>query len=140
MDSLDEKLIQLLREDAKQSTELIAKKLNVSTDTIRRRVRNLLKSEVIHIVGVPDYNKIGAPFTTLIGLDVAHDKLDTVKQALIKRPEVIMILTTTGQFDMIIMVMLSGSNELYDFIQKVLPKLGGVRNSETFVCLQLWRR
>lgn len=88
IDGLDERLIHLLENDARQSSEVLAAQLNTSPATIRRRVRKLIQSEVLRIVAVVDSSKVGLPLTAVIALDVAHEKLDSVTQMLVSRPEV----------------------------------------------------
>jgi len=88
MDSLDKKLIELLGRDARQSSEALAKQLNVSPVTIRRRVNKLIQSGVVRIVAVGDPNKLGFPLAAVIAFDVAHEKLDSVMEILASRPEV----------------------------------------------------
>ena len=134
-DWLDESLVQLLEKDAAQSSEALAKQLNVSAVTVRRRVRRLIQSGVLRIVAVVDPNKVGFPLTAVIAFDVAHDKLDSVTQLLASRPEVQWVSTTTGRFDVLVLVRFRSTNELSDFIQRELVDIEGVRDSETFICL-----
>jgi len=44
---LDERLIELLSQDARQSSQALAKRLNVSSSTIRRRISKLVKRGVL---------------------------------------------------------------------------------------------
>jgi DNA-binding Lrp family transcriptional regulator len=52
MDSLDEKILQLMGQDARKCSEALTKNLKISATTVRRRVTRLLKSGVLRIVGV----------------------------------------------------------------------------------------
>ena len=45
VDALDEKLMQLLGQDASYSSTMLAKQLKLSADTVRRRLRKLLTPE-----------------------------------------------------------------------------------------------
>ena len=58
IDSLDEQLITLLGEDASKSSKALAKQLNVSQATIRRRIKDLMNSGALRIVGVVEPEKI----------------------------------------------------------------------------------
>ena len=137
IDGLDERLIHLLENDARQSSEVLAAQLNTSPATIRRRVRKLIQSKVLRIVAVVDSSKVGLPLTAVIALDVAHEKLDSVTQMLVSRPEVKWISTTTGRFDILVMARFPSTDELSVFVQKELAKIEGVRDSETFICLHI---
>lgn len=137
VDSLDVRLIKLLQEDAGKSSDVLAKQLKVSAATIRRRIRRLLKSNVIRIGAVVDPGKVGLPLAAVIAIDVAHDKLDSAIQKLTNRPEVIWVSTTTGRFDIILLARFSSTDGLSKFVQSEMAKIEGVRDSETFVCLHM---
>ncbi len=137
IDSIDKPLIQLLGGDALQSSEVLAKQLNVSAATVRRRIRRLIKDGTLRIVAVVDPNKVGLPLAALLALDVPHEQLDMVTDALAKHPDVKWVSTTTGRFNIMAMVRSSSTDDLATFMQKELPKLEGVRNSETLICLRV---
>jgi Lrp/AsnC family transcriptional regulator for asnA, asnC and gidA len=137
IDKLNERLIELLSENARQSSDALARKLNTSPATIRRRLRRLIQSGVLRIVAVADANKIGLPLTAVISLDVNHEKLDSAIKMLTDRPEVKWVSTTTGRFDIIIIARFASTDDLASFVQKELAKVEGLRDSETFVCLQI---
>jgi len=44
---LDERLIELLSQDARQSSQALANQLNVSSSTVRRRISKLVKRGVL---------------------------------------------------------------------------------------------
>ena len=137
INGLDERLIHLLENDARQSSEVLAAQLNISPATVRRRVRRLIQSGVIRIVAAVDSSKIGLPLTAVIALDVAHEKLDAVTEMLVRRPEVKWVSTTTGRFDILAMASFPSTDELSVFVQRELAKIEGVRDSETFICLHI---
>ncbi len=56
---MDEQLVHLLQQDARQTSEVLAKKLNVSTTTVRRRMRKLIQSGFLRITAVVDPSKVG---------------------------------------------------------------------------------
>ena len=137
MDSLDEKLIQLLGQDARQSSNVLAKQLKVSPATIRRRVRTLVKSGALRIVGVVDPKKFGFPLVAVLALDVVHDKVDPVMKMLADRPEVRWISLTTGRFDIMALLRFRSTDELAEFVKNRLSNVEGLRNSETFLSLHV---
>jgi len=137
LDLLDKQLIELLMEDAQQSSETLGKRLKVSSATVRRRTKKLIQNGVLRIMAVTDPSKVGAPLAVVIAFDVVHDKLDSITKLLANRSEVRWVATTTGRFDLIIIARFSSTEELANFTQKELPKIEGIRDSETFVCLHL---
>ena len=137
MDSLDKQLIQLLHKDGRQSSEALAKQLKVSSATVRRRVRKLIQDEVVRIVAVADPAQVGLPLSVVIGLDVTHDKLESVMQMLANQTEIAWLATTTGRFDVMAIARFASTDELYKFMQSELANMEGLRDSETFICLHV---
>ncbi len=136
-DSIDEQLVRLLGQDAWQNSETLAKQLKLSSATVRRRLRKLIRDELLHIVGVIDPTKFGFPVAVVITINVAHDKLELVVEALAKRPDILWVSTTTGRFDVIALAGFRSTNRLSEFVTKELAQLEGVKDSETFVCLDV---
>ena len=135
VDALDKKLIDLLQEGAGRSSDVIAKKLRVSAATVRRRIRRLVKNNVVSIGAIVDPRDVGLPLAAIMALDVANDKLDSVMKTLSSRPEVIWVSTTTGQFDIIALARFPSTDELSRFVLTEMSKTEGTKDSETFVCL-----
>ena len=125
-DLLDQRLINLLQKDAGQSSEVLAKQLKVSAATVRRRIRQRVKSRVIRIAAIADPSKVGIPVAAIINLDVAHDKLDSAMQALANMPAILWVSTTTGRFDIIALTRFPSTDELSKFIQSELGKVEGI--------------
>ncbi len=137
IDALDKRLIELMQDDGRRSTDALAKKLRVSPATVRRRIRRLIKEEVMRIQAVPAPAMIGLPLAAVIAFDVDHEKLGSVMEFLSDQPEVRWVASCTGRFDIIAIARFGSSDELYEFVQKRLLELEGVRDSETFVCLHV---
>jgi Lrp/AsnC family transcriptional regulator for asnA, asnC and gidA len=137
LNSLDKQIVQLLMQNARQTSGTLAKQLKVSSATIRRRINRLVKTEAIRIIAAIDQKHLGLSFTTVIALDVTHDKLDSVARLLATKEQVMWISTTTGRFDIIAIASFASTEDFYEFMQRELTNVEGLNNSETFVCLHL---
>ena len=137
IDSVDEQIVRLLGQDARQNSKTLAKQLNLSAATVRRRLRKLIRSDLLRIVGVVDPTSFGFPLIAVITLDVAHDKIKLALEALSKRPEVRFVSTITGQYDVIAIARFRSTELLSEFVTKEMGKLEGVKDSETFICLEV---
>ena len=135
IDSMDQHLISLLAENARQTSEALAKQLGVNPSTVRRRLQGLIKDGVIRIVALPEPDKVGLSFRAVVAFDVIHEKLDSVVEKLRLRPEVQWLSVTTGRFDVIAIVWFPSPEEFFAFMQTEVGALEGVRDTETFVCL-----
>ncbi|MFC1917192.1 Lrp/AsnC family transcriptional regulator [Chloroflexota bacterium] len=132
---LDEKLIKLLQEDGRQSSNVLAKQLGVSSATVRRRIKKMTDDGLLRIIGLVDPDKAGFPFVALIALDVIHDKLNPALKALASHQEVIWVCATTGRFDVVAVGHFKTSADFSEFLRDELAKIEGLKDSETFLCL-----
>ena len=99
MDKIDEQILLLFQHDPRQSSNSIAKKVNVSSATVRRRLKRLFDSNEVKVVAYRDPVKAGLPVAALIGFNIDHNFLDEVADKLIQLPEVEWFCATTGRFD-----------------------------------------
>ena len=137
IDEVDNKLIKLLEQDAWQRAETLAKVLNISSATVRRRLRRLIQNGVLHAVAIADSGTVTPPLTVMIALDVAHQDLDYVTRTLTVLSEITWLATTTGQFDIILLAQFHSMEELNEFLLRKLTPTEGIKDSETFVCLHI---
>ena len=140
IDLVDKKLVELLEKDASQTSRSLAENLGVDSSTIRRRVNKLIKEDIIRISAVPDTDKIGFHFVAVIAFDVEHENLEPILDYLSKFQEVKWLSSTTGRFDAMAIVWFASSSEYYNFVQKELAKLEGIKDIETFICLQVKKK
>lgn len=136
IDSIDRKLVTLLMADARQSSDVLAKKLMISPATVRRRISKLVKQDIIRMVALPDPSRVGLPLRVVIALNVAPEKLDLIASQLSSCSEVIFLVVTSGRFDIFAIAWFPTTDNLFDFMQTVIGNLEGIRNTETFICLQ----
>jgi Lrp/AsnC family transcriptional regulator for asnA, asnC and gidA len=136
IDLLDEGIIKLLAQDGRASSEMLAKKCKVTPSTVRRRLNELIRKGMVRVIAVVDPKKVGYPLAAVIAYDVEHDKLDSAMKLLSNMHEVTWISTTTGRFDIISITRFDSTDGLSEFINKVMPNIEGLKESETFVCLQ----
>ena len=140
IDSTDEQLIKLLIEDATKSSEALSKQLNIHSSTVRRRTKKLIEQKKIRIIAVPEPREVGLFVEAIVALDVEHDKLNLVLEALSKYPEVRWLAATSGRFDIMAHVWFHSPDELYEFLETQVGKLEGLKNSETFIGLHVTKQ
>lgn len=135
--SLDKKLAKLLGENGRLGSEALAESLGVSPTTIRRRIRKLTQSGVMRILAVVDPEKAGFPLIGVIAFNIVHEKLESALEVLAGRPEIKWVSTTTGRFDILALGCFHSTGELSDFVGKEMASIEGLKDSETFICLQV---
>ncbi|MBN2239512.1 MAG: Lrp/AsnC family transcriptional regulator [Dehalococcoidales bacterium] len=135
-DSIDEQIVRLLGQDGRQTSDQIAKQLNISAATVRRRIKKLVDNDLLHFVGVVDPANFGYTLPAVIAIDVAPNKLEVVLTELEKLKEVEWIAPTVGRYDIIAGLLLRSMDDLSEFLQNTLPHIDGVKDNEVFICLK----
>ena len=137
IDSIDKKIVLLLGQDALQSSGVIARKINKSPATVRRRLRRLIESGTLHIIGVVDPIEIGLSVNAILAFKVAYSNMKLVVDALSGWKEITWVATTTGQFDILARGRFVNTNDLSMFLAEKIGQVKGILNSETFICMDV---
>ena len=140
MDELDRKIIALLQLDGRASNAKIAREVGVSEGTVRRRLRRLIKEDVVKVIAVPNLEKLGYATTALIGLQTGPGKSDSVAEAIAALDEAHYVAITTGAFDVFIWAGLESAESLGNFLRTKIGVVEGVQRTETFVNLSIKKR
>jgi len=133
-DKIDEKIIDFLRNDSRESFVDIGKKLKLSESAVRRRVRNMVDSGTIKkfTVEVGDKNTTSA--IVLISVDSAIDT-SKVSVKLTKLEGVKTVYEITGQYDITVIISAPNIAEINNSID-ALRKIPGVIDTNTVIILR----
>jgi Lrp/AsnC family transcriptional regulator for asnA, asnC and gidA len=137
MDKLDNKLIAELTSNAHQSNIDLSHKLDVSEKTVRRRIAKLVEQGIINWSVVPDPAKLGYSVRAFILLEVEAPHVDDITQSLANCSNVDFVALCTGPFDILFGAWFASSASMAKFLKDYLPKIAGVRKSQTHVALQV---
>ena len=140
MDELDRKIVGMLQQDGRASNAKIARQLEVSEGTIRRRLKRLIQDEAIQVLALPDPSRFGFTTEALVALQVDPGKLEDVAEALANAPETLYVTITTGAFDIFAWVALPSQESLHSFLSSTIGNIPAVRRSETFIFLSVKKR
>ena len=132
-DDVDKRIIRILEKNAHQSSDKIARSLNVSSSTVRRRINRLIKEKVLRIQAVADPRYMGYAVAASIGLKVDNSRLKYISDYLIKKPNVLFLSLTTGRWDLSFMAWFQSIEDLSDFINTVLNPLEGIVDKEVTI-------
>ena len=138
LDTLDNEIIRLLTEYGRMPIGEMAKKLNVTSPTIRNRIKDLEKSGVFKISGLIDPNIHQEMITALVAMSIKSDgKMDQILKNIGQLENVVWVGVVTGRYDIIAeVVCIGGKDELYRFTTKTILKMGNVVRSETFIIMK----
>jgi Lrp/AsnC family transcriptional regulator for asnA, asnC and gidA len=137
IDLLDKELISLLERDANQTSGKLAKQLSVSPSTVRRRINELIKRGVMRKVAIPEPKAIGLPLIAVVAFQISHEKTNSFLKVLSSKENVKCLYVTSGRFDAIALMWFSSTEQLFEFMEKEVAKLEGVKATETFICLHV---
>ena len=129
----------ILRRKLKDNDE-IARNLNVSEGTIRRRIKIMKSDDILNVYAVPNPKKTGYNAEALIGIQVDPNKLDEVGNAISNHEYTTWVSRTTGGYDIFTWVTIPDSKELTNFLTYYLGNLEGVNKTETFISLEVLKR
>jgi len=138
LDTLDNEIIRLLTENGRMPIGDMAKRLNVTAPTIRKRTKDLEKNGIFKVSGLIDPNQHQEMITALVAISVrSGGKMDQVLEKISHLPNVAWAGVVTGRYDIIAeVVCIGGTTELYRFTTETILKMGNVIKSETFVIMK----
>ncbi|MEI8158011.1 MAG: Lrp/AsnC family transcriptional regulator [Burkholderiales bacterium] len=139
MDEIDQKLMSLLRQNARLTVAALAAKLRVSRGTVTNRIRRLEDDAVIVGYTVrlrPDvqHNEIKA----WMSIAVEGNQTRTVIASLLGEPGVSSLHDTNGRWDLLAELRAETLQELAKVLERI-RLLKGISNTETSIHLETFR-
>ena len=143
MDEKDERIIEVLKENSKLSTQQISKRTSIPITTVHHRIKKLEKEGVIKKYTIElDSKKIGKALSAYILITVDYKLLKQMKKTqhqlatkLKSHPFVEEADTVTGATDIMVKVKVKDIDQLNDFITKYVRNVEGVEKTKTTVVL-----
>jgi len=138
LDVLDNEIIRLLTEDGRMSIGEMAKKLDVTAPTVRKRIKLLEKKGIFNVSGLIDPSRHREMITALVAMSIRSEgKLDQVLDKISQLPNVAWAAVVTGRYDIIAeVVCVGGKDELYRFTTETILKMGNIVRSESFILMK----
>jgi len=133
-DKVDEKIIEYLKENSRESFVDIGKKLKLSESAVRRRVKNLLGSGAIKKFTLELGEENATSAIVLVSVDSATDT-SKVSQKLTKLEGVKTVYEITGQYEITAIISAATISEINNSID-ALRKIPGVVDTNTVIILK----
>ena len=135
LDATDRALMALLREDARAPTAELARKLDLSRTTVQSRMDRLRRHGVIagYTIVVPDALEASLVRAHVL-ITLVPKRAAAIEQALRRIPEVRVLHSVSGPFDLIAIVAASSIGELDGLIDRV-GALDGVERTTSAIVL-----
>ena len=133
-DKVDQKIIEYLRENSRESFVDIGKKLKLSESAVRRRVKNLVDSKTIKRFTLEMGEENVTSAIVLVSVDSATDT-SKVSLKLAKLEGVKTVYEITGQYDITTIISATNISEINNSID-ALRKIPGVIDTNTVIILR----
>ena len=133
-DKVDEKIIEYLKENSRESFVDIGKKLKLSESAVRRRVKNLLGSGTIKKFTLELGEENATSAIVLVSVESATDT-SKVSLKLTKLEGVKTVYEITGQYDITVIISAATIAEINNSID-ALRKITGVVDTNTVIILK----
>lgn len=133
-DKVDEKIIEYLKEDSRESFVDIGKKLKLSESAVRRRVKQLVDNGTIKRFTLELGEENATSAIVLVSVDSATDT-SKVSSKLKTLDGVKTVYEITGQYDITTIISASNISEINNSID-ALRKIPGVIDTNTVIILR----
>jgi Lrp/AsnC family transcriptional regulator for asnA, asnC and gidA len=137
MDKIDYMILKKLCDDANISNIKLAKEVGINPATAAKRVEAMLDKKLITIKAVPNYPKLGFNAHAFIALNVDLMSIDRLNAKLIESPNIHLVVTTFGRYDVILLAECSDWEKLNAFLRKEVPQWPGVKQTKVFLVADL---
>jgi len=139
MDTLDQQLLALLRQDARASVATLAAKLKVSRGTVSNRIARMEDAGVITGYTVklrPE--TVSDEIVAWMSVTVEGNRTREVVAMLLGEPGVSGLFDTNGRWDLLAELRASSLNELANILERV-RLIKGIGTTETSIHLQSYK-
>ncbi|MFW9778613.1 MAG: Lrp/AsnC family transcriptional regulator [Candidatus Heimdallarchaeota archaeon] len=137
LDKIDREIIRWMSKDGRIRYTILAKTLNLTSQTISDRIDKLKKKGVIKRFRV-DLNPetIGASIEFITEVDVDVNAMETILPELERIEEIHVIRITTGIHDIFCMGYATSIENLHDVVEKRISSIPGVKKTYTSIILR----
>jgi len=135
IDALDQRLVTLLRHDARRSISELAAMLGVGRATVRARIERLeAAGEILGYTVILRADAVDLPVRGITLIEIEGHAADRVIRALGGFAEISSIHTTNGRWDLIIELAAASLGD-FDAVLRRIRLIAGITNSETHLLL-----
>lgn len=139
IDSLDVKILDLLRDNSRTSNAEIARLLKTSEATIRRRIKSMMDKGIIAGSSTfIDYSLIENPVKAYIHLKVRTEKMESVVEKIRSHNMLLALYRVAGEYDLLCVTLFSSMAGLHEFIDYFLG-IDGIIETNTQIVMKAYK-
>jgi len=137
LDQKDRAIISFLQYDGRTPYTKIANELNITEGSVRHRVKRLIDSGQLQIVGIVPPEEMGWNEAGMIGINVQANRIAEAAEAIAQLPEVSYLFQAAGEFDLFAEVYCKDRDHFVSFLNNNLQKIPGVTRTQSFLILKM---
>ena len=137
VDDLDRRIIKMLQVDGRLSNTEIARSLEITETTVRKRIAHLLDERLMSIVAVPTPEASGMLLSAIMGVSVELTAIHSVADTIRTYPEVRYVGMSAGRYDLMLEAFFTDQEHLLEFVTGKLGCLPGITSLETSIILKV---
>jgi Lrp/AsnC family transcriptional regulator for asnA, asnC and gidA len=137
VDDLDRSIIRMLQVNGRLSNTEIARSLDITETTVRKRIAHLLDERLMNIVAVPSPAAAGMTMSAILGVSVDLTAVHEVAETIRTYQEVRYVGMSVGRYELIVEAFFADQEHLLEFVTTKLGQLPGITSLETSVILKV---
>lgn len=137
MDNLDYKILECLKSNARIKASQISKEIHLSVSAVLERIKKMENNNIIKNYTITvDNNKFGNGTSALMEVSLDHPKFyESFTNIIEQNDKVVLCYYLTGEFDFMLKILCSSSEEL-EKIHRDIKSLEGVSRTKTYFILK----
>jgi len=142
LDSKDATILEILKKDAKKTTQQISRETNIPITTVHNRIKKLESSGIIERYTIwVNRKKLGKGIDARLAVKVGREgDQDEICSKLVHRDCVVGAYQVTGDDDIIVKLNVKDVDELHDFIMNDVRTIRGVEGTKTLIVLKNFKK
>lgn len=134
IDELDKKILEKLKGDSRISYSSIAKFIDRSESTVRKRINKMIENDIIKSFTIKIDDTVEGTLITFIRINPEPNNFHKILEYLRNRPETMEVFKISGSFPIISKIVVNSIDELEKFIID-LKKLNGIKEIESNIVI-----
>ncbi|MBI4163453.1 MAG: Lrp/AsnC family transcriptional regulator [Candidatus Aenigmarchaeota archaeon] len=122
IDEKDKQILNLLQKDGRMTLKEIGKAIGLSIDSTHKRLKKLLESKVVHIGAFIEPKTIGYELISTVSIklgNASEEEHGAFIDYLVKSPHIIEVISTLGQYDLMVVFIAKSTEELEKIYRSV---------------------
>jgi len=142
MDSFDVKILNIIQQDNRLSTEKIAGQVGLSSSAVQRRLKRLREDKIIEAeVAIVSPEAVGRSLTAIVGVIIEKDRplslaLSEFKKLMLGTPEVMQCYDVMGEFDFIVLISAKDMPEYEALSRKLFMENPNIRRYKSSLVIR----